>query len=90
MGGREEKEEGTSLTRPRRWPRPPFHHRYGVPSDPQKQARVRVINRAFNSAITKLGGAKNLYKDKALQNVSSCSLPLINALAAVGARTCAG
>ena len=29
---------------------------YGAPSDPQKQARARVMNRAFAGAITKLGG----------------------------------
>eukprot|EP01052_Picozoa_sp_SAG31_P068019 SAG31_NODE_26825_length_435_cov_7.863095_2_plen_83_part_01 len=30
---------------------------YGVPSDPQKQARNRVINRVFGEAIKALGGA---------------------------------
>ena len=49
---------------------------YGVPSDPQKQARVRVINRAFSDAIGKLGGAKNLHTDKALQNATRFALKL--------------
>ena len=49
---------------------------YGVPSDPQKQARVRVINRAFSAAITKLGGAKALHTDKVLQNATRFALKL--------------
>ena len=49
---------------------------YGVPSDPQKQARVRVINRAFSAAIGKLGGAKNLHTDKVLQNATRFALKL--------------
>ena len=46
----------------------------GVPSDPQKQARVRVINRAFGAAITKLGGARHLHSDPALQNATRFAL----------------
>lgn len=49
---------------------------YGVPSDPQKQARNRVINRVFGAAITKLGGAKNLHSDPALQNATRFALKL--------------
>ena len=47
-----------------------------MPSDPQKQARVRVINRAFGAAITALGGAKNLHTDAALQNATRFALKL--------------
>ncbi len=48
----------------------------GVPSDPQKQARVRVINRAFSEAITKLGGAAKLHTDPVLQNATRFALKL--------------
>lgn len=49
---------------------------YGVPSDPQKQARNRVINRIFGEAIKALGGAKELYRDKTLQNATRFALKL--------------
>ena len=47
-----------------------------MPSDPQKQARVRVINRAFSEAITKLGGAAKLHTDPVLQNATRFALKL--------------
>jgi hypothetical protein len=49
---------------------------YGVPSDPQKQARVRVINRGFGEAIEQLGGAQHLHKDPVLQNATRFALKL--------------
>eukprot|EP01052_Picozoa_sp_SAG31_P025251 SAG31_NODE_2203_length_6199_cov_6.619836_4_plen_98_part_00 len=49
---------------------------YGVPSDPQKQARNRVINRVFGEAIKALGGAKELHRDKTLQNATRFALKL--------------
>jgi hypothetical protein len=55
---------------------------YGVPSDPQKVARMRLVNRVWRAAVQELGGgdiragARKLMDDPVLKNATRFALKL--------------